>query len=228
MAAEKKVTILKHGPYLVGGTVPLDEKIMVSEGHHRVYRQGKVFSVEASYALCRCGKSESAPFCDGSHVEAGFDGTETADTTAFDERAELFVGPVLDLFDDHRCAFARFCHQDSGDVWTLTEESDIPLLREQAIQASTDCPAGRLVHHDKPSGYLEIEPELKPGISILQDPEKQVSAPLYVKGGIPLVSAEGTTYEQRNRYTLCRCGASSNKPFCDATHVPIGYTDGLE
>jgi CDGSH-type Zn-finger protein len=228
MTTEKKITILKHGPYLVEGAVPLDEKVMISEGHHRVYQQGRTFNTEESYALCRCGQSENPPFCDGSHVDAGFDGTETADTTSFNERVELFEGPTLDLFDDNRCAFARFCHQDDGDVWTLTEESDDPKLRKEAIQASTDCPAGRLVHHDKENNYQEIEPELEPSISILQDPERQVSAPLYVKGGIPLVSAEGFTYEQRNRYALCRCGASRNKPFCDASHVSAGYVDGLE
>ena len=39
-----------------------------------------------------------------------------------------------------------------------------------------------------------------------------------------LILADGTTYEVRNRVTLCRCGASQNKPFCDATHASIGFT----
>jgi CDGSH-type Zn-finger protein len=228
MADEKKITILKDGPYLVEGGVPLDEKVMVSQGHHREYQQGRTFKTEESYALCRCGHSKNPPFCDGSHVEAGFDGTEVAGTEPFDERVEVFPGPLLDLFDDNRCAFARFCHREDGDVWTLTEEADEPRLRKEAIKASTECPAGRLVHHDKQDGYREIEPELEPSISILQDPERKVSAPLYVKGGIPIVSAKGFTYERRNRYALCRCGASRNKPFCDASHVNAGYVDGLK
>jgi CDGSH-type Zn-finger protein len=227
MASEKKITIVKDGPYLVEGAVPLDEKVMVAKGHHREYQQGRVFEAQERYALCRCGHSKNPPFCDGSHVAAGFDGTEVADTAPFDERVEVFAGPTLDLYDDNRCAFARFCHQEHGEVWTLTEESGDPALRKEAVQASTDCPAGRLVHHDKLDGYQEIEPDLEPSISLLQDPEREVSAPLYVKGGIPLVSASGTTYEQRNRYALCRCGASRNKPFCDASHVNVGYTDGL-
>jgi CDGSH-type Zn-finger protein len=228
MADEKKITILKHGPYLVEGAVPLDEKIMVTNGHHREYQQGREFKTEESYALCRCGHSENPPFCDGSHASVGFDGAEVASAAPFDKRVELFPGPTLDLFDDNRCAFARFCHREDGEVWTLTEESGDPRLREEAIQASTDCPAGRLVHHDKLDDYREIEPELEPAISILQDPDREVSAPLYVKGGIPLVSAEGFTYERRNRYALCRCGESRNKPFCDASHVNVGYVDGLE
>ena len=38
-------------------------------------------------------------------------------------------------------------------------------------------------------------------------------------------SADGTTYEIRNRVTLCRCGASQNKPFCDGSHWEVEFRD---
>ena len=38
---------------------------------------------------------------------------------------------------------------------------------------------------------------------------------------------DGTEYEQRNRVTLCRCGASANKPYCDGTHVTVHFQDHL-
>ena len=43
--------------------------------------------------------------------------------------------------------------------------------------------------------------------------------PIWVRGGIPVASADGKTYEVRNRLTLCRCGRSANKPFCDGSHA---------
>jgi CDGSH-type Zn-finger protein len=49
-----------------------------------------------------------------------------------------------------------------------------------------------------------------------------------VRGGIRIVSATGEVYEVRNRVTLCRCGSSRNKPFCDGTHVRTRFSDGLE
>jgi CDGSH-type Zn-finger protein len=225
--SEKKITITKDGPYLVSGGIPLDEKVMVSHGHERIYQQGQTFEAKETYALCRCGHSKTPPFCDGSHIAAHFNGTEVASTEPFDQRVEIFDGPTLELHDDNRCAFARFCHRAGQEVWTLTEESDDPTARKEAIQAANDCPAGRLVQHDKLNSDAIIEPDLEPSISILQDPEKGVSAPIFVKGGIPLISAEGFSYELRNRYALCRCGSSRNKPFCDASHVSVGYQDGL-
>jgi CDGSH-type Zn-finger protein len=228
MTADKKITIVKDGPYLVSGSIPLSESFMRTEGDHREYKPGRDLPENETYALCRCGHSKNPPFCDGTHVHIDFDGTETASTRLFDERAEVFEGPTLDLFDDSRCAFARFCHRAGSEVWTLTEDSDDSDARAEAILAAAECPAGRLVQHDKQDGYRELEPKFEPEIVLLQDPEKQCSGPLFIKGGIPLFSANGTQYELRNRYTLCRCGHSDNKPFCDAMHVGVKYHDGLD
>lgn len=224
VSEDARIMILKDGPYVVTGSVPLSEKIITPGDGHLVYKEGKELPQSDTYALCRCGKSLNPPFCDGAHIAAGFDGTETADRAAYNDRAEIFEGPELDLYDDNRCAFARFCHEKHGDVWGLTDMSDNPLLKEEAISASTNCPAGRLVHRDKETGEI-IEPRFEPGIEVLQDPERKVSAPLYVKGGIPVESSDGFEYEVRNRVALCRCGSSRNKPFCDAMHVSVGFKD---
>jgi CDGSH-type Zn-finger protein len=40
-----------------------------------------------------------------------------------------------------------------------------------------------------------------------------------------VIAADGFRYEIRNRVTLCRCGASKNKPFCDGTHAAIKFRD---
>jgi hypothetical protein len=63
-----------------------------------------------------------------------------------------------------------------------------------------------------------IEPELEPSILVVDDPVLDVVGPLWVRGGIPIESVDGETYEIRNRVSLCRCGKSCNKPFCDGSH----------
>ena len=70
--------------------------------------------------------------------------------------------------------------------------------------------------------------ELITSIEIIEDPQIKVSGPIWVKGGIDLESADGTKYERRNRMTLCRCGKSNNKPFCDGSHINVRFNDGDE
>ena len=64
------------------------------------------------------------------------------------------------------------------------------------------------------------------------------NGPLLVTGRVPLYRRRDVRSEQgepltwettvqidtRDRYALCRCGQSSNKPFCDGTHVKVGFT----
>ncbi|ARK30890.1 CDGSH iron-sulfur domain-containing protein [Halalkalibacter krulwichiae] len=44
-----------------------------------------------------------------------------------------------------------------------------------------------------------------------------------VKGDIELVDGEGNVFTTKPTFSLCRCGASKNKPFCDGTHKAIGF-----
>ncbi len=218
-----RIKITKDGPYLVSGNIPLSEKIITPKGREYELKAGRQLPQAETYALCRCGGSKNPPFCDGSHSENGFYGEETASRKPYRERAELLVGPGIDLLDDNRCAFARFCHRKPGNAWNLANHSDTDAIRDEAIRAASDCPTGRLTAVGK-DGVL-IEPELDPAIAIIQDPEKGVSSGLYVQGGILIEAADGFEYEVRNRTMLCRCGKSHNKPFCDATHVVAKYLD---
>ena len=221
-----QIKILKRGPYLVTGGVPLSEEIIVPEGKSYHYEKGREFPLTQTYTLCRCGKSKNFPYCDGSHMHEEFCHEEVASKEKFHQRAELVIGKTLDLLDDHRCSLSRLCHRQPGEVWDLVECSDKEEDRLEAIEGSNLCPSGRLVIQEK-DGY-EHEPELEPGIVLLQDPEKGVSGPLYVRGGIPIVSADGSAYEIRNRITLCRCGQSKDMPFCDASHIAAGFCDHKE
>lgn len=218
-----KIRIVKDGPYIVSGNVPLSEKIITPKGHGYIYKDGRIFTNPDDYALCRCGRSKNAPYCDGSHERNGFIGTESASRLPYTSRARTFTGPGIDLMDDDRCAFARFCHGEHGDAWTLVKYSDDPRYRQELIKAASECPSGRLVAVEE-DGTM-IEPEYEPAVEILQDPQNGVSGPLSVKGNIPIESEDGAVYEIRNRATLCRCGKSRNKPFCDATHVTVKYID---
>lgn len=98
--------------------------------------------------LCRCGKSKNKPYCDHSHVEAGFAAT--------------------------------------GEPEGKT--SEVPAVR---------------------NGPLKIT--------------AQKNGSLMVEGALEICSASGRTLSRESKTWLCRCGASSEKPFCDGTHKKIGF-----
>jgi CDGSH-type Zn-finger protein len=226
ISVEVKVVVSKNGPYLVTGSVPLAKQTIVSDkdGGSQAWQESDAYPVQATYALCRCGHSKNKPFCDGSHSKMKFDGTETASRQPYREQAQMMEGPVLALSDaEALCAFARFC-DPNGQVWNLVERTDDAKVRATFVRQVNDCPSGRLVAWDRATGK-PIEHALPVSIGIVEDPVENVSGPLWLRGGIPLVSAEGFTYEIRNRVTVCRCGASKNKPFCDGSHAAVKFND---
>lgn len=225
---ELHIRILKNGPYAVSGGVPLGKATIVAgpEGDPVEWAEGEPLPTRSAYTLCRCGHSSNKPFCDGSHFEAGFDGTETASRQAYLEQAVVLEGPGTDVTDAKPlCAEARFCVAN-GTLWHSVERTDDPAIAEQVTRQACLCPSGRYTAWDKVT-HQPVEMELEPSIALVEDPGPGVSGGLWVRGGIPVESADGFVYETRNRVTLCRCGESKNKPFCDGTHCEIGFQDGL-
>ena len=223
---EMRITVTTNGPYRVTGSVPLVPRTIVTdeEGFSVEWGEGEPLTTEATYELCRCGASKTAPFCDRACEDGGFDGTETASREPYLAQAEEQVGPNLILTDaEVLCSFARFCDY-GGQVWNLVEESD-EASREMAIRDAKLCPSGRLIAWDRET-QRPFEEDYEPSIGVVQDPAQKVSGPLAVRGGIQVEATDGFAYEQRNRQTLCRCGQSHNKPFCDGTHAAIGFNDG--
>jgi CDGSH-type Zn-finger protein len=224
--AEVKVVVAKDGPYLVSGSVPLAKQTIVSDaaGDSQEWRAGESLPAQASYALCRCGHSKNKPYCDGTHAKVRFDGTETASREPYLKQAQLTEGPSLSLTDAQAlCAFARFC-DPNGQVWNQVEQTDDPRVSKMFVRQVNNCPSGRLVAWDRATGKA-VEHALPVSIGIIEDPVEKVSGPLWLRGGIPLVAADGTVYEVRNRVTVCRCGASKNKPFCDGSHAAVKFHD---
>ncbi len=223
-----RVVISRDGPYLVTGAVPLTGQTIVTDaaGEAEAWEMGRSYPARESYALCRCGRSISKPYCDGSHLESGFDGTETASREDYASQAEVLEGlGGLALLDAEKlCAAARFC-DPHGQVWNQIWQTDDPDVRNHFLRQVGNCPAGRLVAWNREAGQ-PVEPEFSPSIGVVEDPAQGCSGPLWLRGGVALVSSDGFEYAVRNRVTLCRCGESRNKPFCDGSHVAVKFCAG--
>ncbi len=204
------ITVTEHGPYKLTGAVELID----AEGNS-VTKDGPAF-------LCRCGGSENKPFCDGTHAKNGFDGTETADTGPIAARRAAYEGEGITVYDDRSvCAHIGECTGHLPEVWKLDDEPWIQpegTPAERVAEVVRMCPSGALAY--APDGAAEpVEETLAPAIKASPD------GPYHVRAAIQVTSSDGADYEPRNRQTLCRCGASKNKPFCDGTHWHIGFKD---
>jgi CDGSH-type Zn-finger protein len=227
MGNNKKISIMKNGPYLVSGKIPLSKVFAVvgESGFPEEWKEGEKYPDKETYSLCRCGESKNKPYCDGTHEKIYFDVTETASSTTYLEVAKKYVGPELVLTDaEELCSIARFC-DIAGGTWRNVLRSNRPESKKIAIQTACNCPSGRLVVYDKENGK-PIEPDFEPSIQLIEDPQEGVSGPIWVKGKVEIFSSEEIKYEVRNRVTLCRCGNSQNKPFCDGLHIYTKFSDG--
>jgi CDGSH-type Zn-finger protein len=220
MVKKAKIKVTKDGPYLVTGGIPLLRMIIETDSHGDscTWREVERYPHRERYTLCRCGKSRNKPYCDGAHTLQRFDGTETANNEPYLENVKEYLGPELKLTDKRElCVGAAFCVREAG-IKNLVVYSDRPGFKEIAIEEAANCPSGRLVVWDKQGN--PIEPDYEPSI-VITEHKNGLSGPLWIRGEVEIESADGTIYEKRNRVTLCRCGKSLNKPFCDGSHLDI-------
>ncbi len=209
MASEQSPSIqcAKNGPYLVKNlqrfTNSYDEEIQA----------------KGTMALCRCGASKNKPFCDGSHDRIGFS-DQKRDKRVPDKR-DVYAGKNITIYDNRGiCSHAGFCTSGCPAVWRMNTE---PWIDPEGAEVDTvvetirKCPSGALSYAI--DGVEHRDREREPEVHISKD------GPYYVRGGVALQDAEWGEGASTEHYTLCRCGGSKNKPFCDGTHWYIDFKD---
>lgn len=207
--AGPRITPTENGPYQVSGWVPV----------HRADGTPAAETEEEVY-LCRCGGSSNKPYCDDTHLRKPYDGTEVADRGTTEARRDIYDGDGIAIYDDRSiCAHIGNCTDNLASVFKLGVEPWIEPTgaRAEAIARQVAlCPSGALSYALAGSS-APVEAEREPGITASKN------GPYLVVGKIPVVSEDGTPYEVRARFALCRCGGSRNKPFCDGTHWHNGF-----
>lgn len=215
-----KITVTNDGPLRVSGDVTMQRytKVESVSGEPVIWRAGESERIEGTTLLCRCGASGNKPYCDNSHRDIAFDGTETAPTDDYVDRAKELGGRTITVFDDRSiCEHAGFCGNQVTNVWKLTKNEDTLDGADEGLMTAMieHCPSGALTYA---VGGDFVEVSHPQEIRVVDD------GPLWVTGGVPVERSDGEPFESRNRMTLCRCGASSNKPLCDGSHNEIGWS----
>jgi uncharacterized Fe-S cluster protein YjdI/CDGSH-type Zn-finger protein len=131
----------------------------------------------------------------------------------------VYGGKAIEVsFDLDQCIHIGECLRRLPDSFALARR---PWVSPDAASADDvaavveRCPSGALQYRRLDGGPDERGPE-PASVTLLRN------GPLLVRGPIEVRREDGTT-EVMPRATLCRCGSSANEPFCDNTHLRIGF-----
>ena len=208
MNSDKKpgITPTPNGPYLVK-----DLKNFTN--------QKRPIQTKETMALCRCGGSANKPFCDGTHAKIGFSSAKLEGRV--EDKRENYQGKTITIHDNRGiCAHAGRCTDGLPSVFRLKEEPWIDpdaTSADEIIATIQKCPSGALSYSVDDVEHRDRDG--KPTIFVAPN------GPYVVSGGPDLsdtIRLEGTSQEH---FTMCRCGGSKNKPFCDGTHWHIKFED---
>jgi len=200
------IKMVKDGPYIVKDLQNFSNQ------------KGAIVCKEA-IGLCRCGQSANKPYCDGTHKNIGFNSDNQFDPAK--DRLDSYQGKEITIHDNRSiCAHAGYCTDGLPSVFRYGEDPFVDpdgASFEEIVDIVNQCPSGAL------SYTIEDESETRiiNDASIFIEP----NGPYVVKGKVVLLDTAKGKGASESSYTLCRCGASKNKPFCDGSHWDINFTD---
>jgi uncharacterized Fe-S cluster protein YjdI len=130
-------------------------------------------------------------------------------------------GEVTIVWKPTLCIHSAICFNGLNDVfhpkelpWITPEKASTLQIIEQVKK----CPSGALSYHlnrDNEVGNVEVQTETI--VETVQD------GPLIVYGNATVKDSKGNITKKNNSTAFCRCGASSNKPYCDGSHKKVGF-----
>lgn len=136
-------------------------------------------------------------------------------------RIQTYANDAITVtFDPNRCTHAARCLQSLPAVFDVGRRKWIELTGadpDEVANTVARCPSGALQYTRLDNG----PPELPDPVLTVRP---QRNGPLHVRGDLELKDAAGGTIAHGPRFSLCRCGESQNKPFCDNTHRLVRFT----
>src|SRR5262245_3918184 len=206
------IRVRENGPYLLTGGTSIWNFL------------GEPTPAPPIAALCRCGRSQSRPWCDGTHATIGFNDKKHPDRVA--DRLDSYPARQFTLLDNRGiCAHSGRCTDPLPTAFRAGAEPFVAPSGARAddiLRAIQACPSGAL-------GAAIAERRAAEMVDRIRPPAIEVSkdGPYFVSGGVDLRDEAGkepvrASDASTEHFALCRCGQSKNKPFCSGAHW---YTD---
>jgi len=193
MAEKVNVIVLKDGPYQLSNV-------------RNLKFDGELQSVEGDIWLCRCGRSANAPFCDGSHNGNFDDQCEPRSPKSI----HTWEGrTVRTHFNPNTCMHVFKCQPLKA--LRAAELAGDDSAADKILKVVATCPSGALTAERTDGGPTPVEPEFDAQVEIMRGGEIRLQCSFDIN--------EPLQERQRDeRATLCRCGLSQSKPWCDGRH----------
>lgn len=129
---------------------------------------------------------------------------------------EYSNGEVTIVWKPELCSHTGICSRGLPEVFRPDEKPWIKAdaaTTEAIIEQVKECPSGALTHYMNEE-KTTINKESEEPIKI----EVRENGPLVVHGSLKITHSNGSIESRERVTTFCRCGASSNQPFCDGSH----------
>jgi len=132
-------------------------------------------------------------------------------------------GEVTIVWKPHVCIHSTICWKGATGLGSVFNPAEKPWINpegaptERIIEQVLKCPSGALTH------YMNNEGIQKGDVSAESIVETVPNGPLLVYGNIIVKEPNGQEVHKNRVTAFCRCGQSSNKPYCDGTHTKIDF-----
>ncbi|NOX16239.1 MAG: hypothetical protein GXP61_09525 [Epsilonproteobacteria bacterium] len=174
---------------------------------------GNSINAKKTTVLCVCGKSKKQPFCDGIHKAVEFSSKNELE----DEIIQRYNGKEINIiFNRSICSGAGNCvrnfpkiYKNASENWIFPDNDSIA----QVKNSIKSCPSGALSYELNSDVTCETYKDVK--LEIIKN------GPINVKGNVETQIDKWSTNANKQKFSICRCGASQNKPFCDYTHASL-------
>lgn len=132
---------------------------------------------------------------------------------------EYSNGELTVVWKPEKCIHAGVCVKMLPNVYHPNDKPWITLgdtANEDLKKQISSCPSGAL------SYYMNGEEDQEKS-SLDTKVEVLENGPLLVYGTLHLVDSKGKKTLENKTTAFCRCGQSSNKPYCDGSHVKADF-----
>ena len=135
-------------------------------------------------------------------------------------------GDITVVWKPDQCIHSKICWTELASVfdprkrpWVNMDGADESRIAEQVSR----CPSGALsyVMSTRQTDEQQSSQEVTTTVEVL------LNGPLMVYGKLSVKDAHGNQHDKNKVTAFCRCGASANKPYCDGSHIKVGFKDDV-